>query len=202
MKKLLFSFLAFVSLTFAQTVTSDQYWAAQPPQVRALRNMDTTTADRGMLAAELAQKGFTIDVPIMVYGWDAAIVMTIREADGLTWVPSALQPNIGYQVPGGPTNPPYVPYDPNNRPSGSIKVSTASPDYPPFDPPAPPKPAPATNVVGAKLFGNVYGTGPGAMKDSKTANVVDGQVVPNGSMSCTAHVAMALMGLSIYFTCN
>ena len=181
-------------------ITAARYWLHQPAAVRALRNMDTTTADRGMLAVELANQGHIIDVPIMVFGWDPQTVMGIRIADGMTWVPSALQPNIGFQVPGGPTNPPFVPYDPNTRPLGSIKVSDDPADYPPFDPPLPPPPAPSTNIVGAKLFGNVYGTGPGAMKDSKTPAVTDGEQVQQGGIEFTAHVGFGMMGPSIYFT--
>lgn len=183
-------------------ITEDQYWNAQPQAVRALRNLSTTDGSRIAQAATLANEGFTIDGAIMVNGWDANIIMTIRQADGMTWVPSFLQPNIQPYLVGNQTatNPPFVPYDPTNRPPGSIKVSTNPNDYPPFDPPPPPPPAPATNVVGFLLGGNVYASGPGAMKDSRTPTVTDGQKVEQSGVEYTAHVGFGLMGPSIYFT--
>jgi hypothetical protein len=100
----------------------DAYWAMQPPAVQALRNITDETA-RGTLAKQLADEGYTIDVPIMVWQWDPLTTMTIRQNSGYTWVPSANQaalpscPNC--DVPG------LTPYDPNNPPAGSITVSTA-----------------------------------------------------------------------------
>jgi len=71
---------------------------------------------------KLAQQGFTIDVPIMVWGWNPLVTMQLRQADGYTWVPSGLQPPIpvtpGIQMAG------YTSYDPNHPPAGSIKVTT------------------------------------------------------------------------------
>jgi hypothetical protein len=68
------------------TLTDDIYWASQPPQVRALRGM---SSDQVALAAkQLADQGFIIDVPIMVYQWDPVTVMGIRQVEGFTWVPS------------------------------------------------------------------------------------------------------------------
>jgi hypothetical protein len=94
----------------------------QPPAVQALRNIDDETA-RGTLAKELADQGYTIDVPIMVWKWDPLTTMTIRQNSGYTWVPSGDQANLpscpNCDVPG------LTPYDPNHPPAGSIIVSTA-----------------------------------------------------------------------------
>ena len=97
----------------------DAYWAAQPPAVQALRNMDDYD-QRSQLASKLASEGYTIDVPIMVYGWDPAKITAARESYGYTWVPSALQNSVA-EAPGismGAT----TPYNPNNAPAGSIAV--------------------------------------------------------------------------------
>ena len=53
------------------------YWASQPPEVQALPGI-TDPDQRAARAATLATNGFTIDVPIMVWGWDAYLVMTMR----------------------------------------------------------------------------------------------------------------------------
>jgi hypothetical protein len=104
------------------TTEEDAYWAMQPPAVQALRNISDETA-RGALAKQLADQGYTIDVPIMVWKWDPLTTMTIRQNSGYTWVPSGDQaalpscPNC--DVPG------LTPYDPNHPPPGSIIVSTA-----------------------------------------------------------------------------
>ena len=98
----------------------DAYWAEQPAAVQALRTMPDD--QRYAAAQDLANQGYTIDVPIMVFGWDPTATMVVRQSDGLTWVPSAMQPNIpvapGDSFPGLPS------YDPNNPPAGSIKVTT------------------------------------------------------------------------------
>ena len=110
------------SSTAAVAVTpTDAYWSLQPPAVQALRDMPD---DRRLpLAKQLAQQGYTIDVPIMVWGWDPLVTMTVRQNMGYTWVPSALQspvpvvPGVDFQ---GSTS-----YDPKNPPAGSVQVSTA-----------------------------------------------------------------------------
>ena len=100
---------------------SDAYWAMQPPAVQALR--DTPEDQRLGLAQQLAQRGYTIDAPIMVWGWDPLVTMTVRQNLGYTWVPSALQQPVSV-VPG--VNFPGLPsYDPNSPPPGSIRVTTA-----------------------------------------------------------------------------
>lgn len=133
------------------------YWAAQPPEVQALQNLSSPATT----ALALAAKGFSIDVPIMVWKWDPWKVMRLRQSYGYTWVPSALQPPI--QEAPGINEPGLTPYDPNNPPAGSIKVSTNIADFPAFAPPAPaPSPTPVgSDYVGSLNFGNVYYALPG-----------------------------------------
>jgi hypothetical protein len=97
----------------------DAYWAAQPPAVQALRNMDDYD-ERTQLAAKLSAQGYNIDVPIMVYGWDPAKITAARESYGYTWVPSALQQPVE-EAPGIST-PGATAYNANNPPPGSIAV--------------------------------------------------------------------------------
>lgn len=98
----------------------DAYWAEQPTPVQALRNM--TDPDRSAMALQLAQQGYAIDVPIMVWGWDPLTTMVERQNYGYTWVPSALQSPVALAP--GLSYPGLTPYDPNSPPPGSIKVST------------------------------------------------------------------------------
>jgi hypothetical protein len=97
----------------------DAYWAKQPQAVQALRTM-SNYAEKTKAAAALAAQGYTIDVPIMVWGWDPAKITTARQSYGYTWVPSALQPDVaeapGMNLPG------MTAYDPKNPPSGSVAV--------------------------------------------------------------------------------
>ena len=97
----------------------DAYWAAQPPAVQALRNMDDYD-ERTQLAAKLSAQGYNIDVPIMVYGWDPAKITAARESYGYTWVPSALQRPVE-EAPGIST-PGATAYNASNPPAGSIAV--------------------------------------------------------------------------------
>jgi len=137
----------------SQTTFDQAYKLAQPPQVQSLlRNIDESS--RQTLGIQLALQGYTIDVPIMIYGWDPCLVMQLRQQFGYTWVPSALQAPVaiapGVIVPG------QVAYNPNPPyPPGSIKVSTNVSDYPPFTPPPPPPP-PVTDYVGPQSFGAIY----------------------------------------------
>jgi hypothetical protein len=98
----------------------DAYWAEQPAAVQALRNM--APEDVGQAAAALAKQGYTIDVPIMVWQWDPLTVMVERQNYGYTWVPSGLGTPV--TLPPGLSFPGLTPYDPNNPPPGSIKVTT------------------------------------------------------------------------------
>lgn len=97
------------------------YWASQPAEVQPLMNLHTE-AERFRLAQELADKGFLIDVAIMVWGWDPLATMTVRKNQGFTWVPSAkmapVQVMPGLSFPGLPS------YDPDNPPPGAIRVTT------------------------------------------------------------------------------
>lgn len=111
------------------------YWASQPPELRARLDDDLQRA--GLRAVQLAAKGFIVDVPIMVWGWDPYLTMKLRSDFGYTWVPSALQPPPG-NAPGAPISATGIAYDPLKPPPGSIRVSLDPKDYPPFDPPKPP----------------------------------------------------------------
>ncbi len=52
------------------TMSFDQsYWADQPVAVQQLQNIQDP-AQRTQVATQLAQDGYTIDVPIMAWGWD------------------------------------------------------------------------------------------------------------------------------------
>jgi hypothetical protein len=100
---------------------TDAYWAAQPTAVQALRY--APDAEKPEMAQQLASEGYSIDVPIMVWGWDPLATMIQRQQEGYTWVPSALQASVedapGVSMPGS------APYNPNDPPAGSIQVSTA-----------------------------------------------------------------------------
>jgi hypothetical protein len=97
------------------------YWAQQPPEIQALQQESDPQA-RVAQAMKLADQGFTIDVPIMAWGWNPLTTMQLRQADGYTWVPSGMQQPVsvtpGYQVAGLPS------YDPKSPPPGSIAVTT------------------------------------------------------------------------------
>jgi hypothetical protein len=97
----------------------DAYWAAQPPAVQALRGIEDFDK-RSAMAAQLSAKGFSIDVPIMVWGWDPAKITAARQSYGYTWVPSANQAAIT-EAPGIKL-PSLADYDPTKAPAGSIMV--------------------------------------------------------------------------------
>jgi hypothetical protein len=104
---------------YATTPADNAYWAAQPPAVQQLRGIDNL-AERQQLGEQLANEGYSIDVPIMVWGWDAGKVTAARESYGYTWVPSALQAQV--TAAPGVTGAGITPYDATNPPSGSIQV--------------------------------------------------------------------------------
>jgi len=113
-----------------------------------------------MRAADLASKGFVIDVPIMVWSWDASLVMNLRSDFGYTWVPAALQ--IPVTIAPGVSAPGTAPYDPAHPPLGSIRVSLNPADYPPFNPPiVTPSPAATSDPVGPQSVGVLYNSVPG-----------------------------------------
>lgn len=104
----------------AQQAFDNTYWANQPAAVQALRTLQDPS-QRATLAAQLAGEGYQIDVPIMVWGWDPSIVTSMREAEGYTWVPSALQSPVE-MLPGLKTMGGLTAYNPNDPPAGSIPV--------------------------------------------------------------------------------
>jgi hypothetical protein len=81
-------------------------------------------SDREKLGQSLASQGYTIDVPVMVWGWDAGQTMALRQSYGYTWVPSAnnapIQEAPGFNLPG------LVAYNPNTPPPGSILVPSGA----------------------------------------------------------------------------
>jgi hypothetical protein len=105
----------------AQQAFDDSSWASQPPAVQALQNIQDPE-QRAAMATQLANEGYSIDVPIMVWGWDPSITTAMRQADGYTWVPSALQ-NPVEVAPGLGGMGTMEAYNPNNPPAGSIAVS-------------------------------------------------------------------------------
>ncbi len=107
---------------YSPDAADDAYWNAQPPAVQQLREM-TSESQRQALASTLASQGYKIDVPIMVWGWDAAKVTTLRQGYGYTWVPAMGQAPI--QVAPGLNEPGLTAYNPNNPPPGSILVPPA-----------------------------------------------------------------------------
>ena len=166
------------------------YWAHQPPEVRGLPGI-VDQNQRGNRAIELAMKGFSIDVPIMVWGWDALNVMQMRQSYGYTWVPSALMPPV--TAAPGIRSPVTIPYDPNNPPPGAIKVSTDPTDYPPFDPPAPP--GPIADAVGGPILGMpnmFYALAPASAWP-------DGAIASNSRGTFRLHHVRGPMGDSAWF---
>ncbi len=101
----------------AQEAFDQAYWAAQPPAVQVLQNAPAD--QRVQMATQLAQEGYSIDVPIMVWGWDPYTTTNTREADGYTWVPSALQSSVSV-APGITFD--GTSYNASDPPSGSIAV--------------------------------------------------------------------------------
>jgi hypothetical protein len=103
-----------------QQAFDNEYWASQPAAVQQLRYIQNPT-ERTQLATQLAGEGYSIDVPIMVWGWDPSITTGLREQEGYTWVPSALQ-NPVEMAPGLPAVGSQAAYNPNQPPAGSIMV--------------------------------------------------------------------------------
>jgi hypothetical protein len=100
---------------------ADSYWASQPPEVQALRDIPDE-AQRTAKAHELADQGYLIDVPIMVWNWDPLTTMVVRQNQGFTWVPSANQKPV--PVAPGLTFAGLPSYDAKNIPPGAIPVTT------------------------------------------------------------------------------
>jgi hypothetical protein len=104
--------------TLSQASYDASYWAEQPAAVQVLQHIQDPT-QRAAMATELAQEGYSIDVPIMDWGWDPQITTQLRQADGYTWVPSAEQPPV--EVAPGLTFA-GASYNPAQPPTGSILV--------------------------------------------------------------------------------
>lgn len=137
------------------------YWLSLPPQLRIFDVnggdpiVNATRAVRENSAAALAGKGFNVDIPILVFQWDACLVMDQRAQVGFTWVPSALQPSI--KIAPGLNAPGVAPYDPLHPPAGSIAVTINAADLKPFDPPiTPAAPSTITKLVGPLSIANLY----------------------------------------------
>jgi hypothetical protein len=75
---------------------------------------------REQLGSQLASEGYSIDVPIMIWGWDAGKVTAARESYGYTWVPSADQQPVAAAP--GITGGDFTAYNSTDPPSGSIQV--------------------------------------------------------------------------------
>ncbi len=142
-----------------QTQFNNIYWAHQNHDVQTLRSI-TDPGLRFNRAVELATKGNVIDTQIHAENLDPFTEMVDRVADGYTWVPNILQVPIP-EAPGV-NNAGGTPYDPNNPPPGSVRVSieigdagkTSWGDYPPFDPAPPQAPPPgSSSLVGVLLGG-------------------------------------------------
>lgn len=176
------------------TLTNDIYWASQPPAVQALRTM----APGGSLenaAVLLAQQGYDIDIPIMVWQWDAVKVMQLRKDYGYTWVPSALMAPVALAP--GLTVPGEAPYDPLHPPAGAIRVSVDAADYPPFIKPAIAVPAGVASLVGQAQIGGTWTAISGA-----SAVLANGQSYndPLGRGNFTFHAVETFAGLEVWFT--
>jgi len=102
----------------SQMSFDDAYWAAQPAAVQQLRDI-SNPAQRQEVGEQLAQQGYSIDVPIMVWGWDPQTTTDARESMGYSWVPSALQQPVEV-APGLSYN--GTSYSSGSPPPGSITV--------------------------------------------------------------------------------
>jgi hypothetical protein len=105
---------------YVNTPADDAYWNSQPPAVQQLRAIDDY-AQRQALGSQLASQGYQIDVPVMVWGWDAGQTAALRQSFGYTWVPSALQQQVAV-APGLGAIGTLAAYDPKSAPQGSFKV--------------------------------------------------------------------------------
>lgn len=181
--------------TVAVTITSDVIWKSYPLAVQQLRGV--MTLDQAEL---LAKAGVCIDNSVMLWNWDAALTMYMRYQDGYTWVPCADQANV--TLAPFLSDPGYTPYNPNNPPPGSITVSVSASSYRPAVPPVVVSPP----VVAKNLVGNPAGDGvtfypgPGAMINSLTPAVTNGQIVTQAGVKYRANVVRGMFGLGVSFT--
>jgi len=147
------------------------YWASRPPEVRALRNIESFSSERAQAALALAEKGIAIDTELEAIGaYQPYETMHYRSYNGYPWFPGLMS---GKFFSPGFVPPEPVPgisiYDPKNPAPGSLKVSTDIADFPPFDPPPPVTPPADLPMVGGRILDNMYDAGPG-----------DSQAVPAG----------------------
>jgi hypothetical protein len=103
----------------APQTADDVYWARQPAAVQQLRNIGDY-GQRAQLAGQLTAEGYSIDTPVMVWGWDASKTTQLRQGFGYTWVPSGMQTPV--TAAPGITGGAITPYNPLNPPPGSIPV--------------------------------------------------------------------------------
>lgn len=145
----------------SQSDFNNSYWAAMPPQIAALRNMQGE--DRQTHARALAEDGMIIDWEIMGLNYDPWTAMTERLAANEPWFPNAIQTPLGqpggYALPGVPVQGGQQPY-PTTKPDGWITNSLKLADYPPYPKPPPPAPnyqlGPEIAPGVYKLLGGVY----------------------------------------------
>jgi hypothetical protein len=97
----------------------DVYWAKQPAAVQQLRNIGDY-GQRSQMAGQLAAEGYSIDTPVMVWGWDASQTTQLRQGFGYTWVPSAMQAPV--TAAPGLSGGSITAYNLLNPPPGSIPV--------------------------------------------------------------------------------
>lgn len=134
------------------------YLAAQPADVQALMALPTDIPTRVNAARPLLAKGRLIDMAIMIWGWNASLVMLLRSNFGVPYVgsftpdgtgPGGLQGQaIGGAVPAGTL--PTVFVDPTDLDGNLERLHKAYP----LPPPPPATPAPSTNPVGMFQFFN------------------------------------------------
>lgn len=188
------------------------YNAHLPPAVAAMLKLPNASLARINSAAGLAAQGFTIDYAIEAAGMDPYDLMKARAQYGMTWVPNMTQQPLGspggIALPGVAAEPGQIAYDANNPPRGSIKVSLASEDYPPFNPPAPvPVPPAITSAVGLDEGSGFFAATVLARELYDTGQLVDSQAYtdPNGRGNFFFHASpnpFAPEHVSLYFTTN
>jgi hypothetical protein len=105
--------------TSALRSEDDSYWSRQPAAVQQLRDIGDF-GQRSEMAGQLTAEGYSIDIPVMVWGWDASKTTQLRQGFGYTWVPSAMQSPV--TAAPGISGAAIVPYDPAHPPAGSITV--------------------------------------------------------------------------------
>lgn len=104
---------------YAEDAADDAYWSKQPDAVQKLREIEDP-GQRAQMAGQLTAQGYLIDVPVMVWGWDAAKTTQLRQSFGYTWVPSAESQQVSSAP--GLTAPGVTAYDPAHPPAGSLAV--------------------------------------------------------------------------------